>query len=414
MSETHHTNHDLLFMYRKLSLIAIFFLHMICGMAQTPSNAAADSLRVLQQSSDYVEASLIVVSPGKLIYSGGGHTALRLSCPMQNMDYYFSFEMALTPIEKLRFLSGTARAGYIYTDFQNVVELYREEGREMRGLKLNLTPVQEQELWRYLDGQCERGPNRYFDYMNSNCNEVILSAIEICLGKETIEWKYDNPDFSSSYRSFIDRQFTHSPWNSMLLNLLTGEKGDKMTVGTNWLWPNLLLSEAQKACIVDSVGGKRPLVVGDEQVLLKLSKENKPFPITPKMVFMFLLVLSVLITIYQLITKQRNIGYVADVPLMVIQAVLGCIYSYTTLSNLSAGFNWIIIVLNPLPLIIWLLLRKKPVMRQFYLLFTIVLVVYLACTPRLPQLQTTPIAILFIAIAVRTAYHYISRRFVHK
>ena len=132
------------------------------------------------------------------------------------------------------------------------------------------------------------------------------------------------------------------------------------------------------------------------------------------MVFMFLLVLSVLITIYQLRTKQRNIGYVADVPLMVIQAVLGCIYSYTTLSNLSAGFNWIIIVLNPLPLIIWLLLRKKPVMRQFYLLFTIVLVVYLACTPRLPQLQTTPIAILFIAIAVRTAYHYISRRFVHK
>ena len=65
----------MLFMYRKLSLIAIFFLHVVCGMAQTPSNAAADSLRVLQQSSDYVEASLVVVSPGKLIYSGGGHTA---------------------------------------------------------------------------------------------------------------------------------------------------------------------------------------------------------------------------------------------------------------------------------------------------------------------------------------------------
>lgn len=388
----------------RIRILSVLILMLINGCVYATSEMTDDSLNNIRLSPDYVKVSLVVVSPGKYIYSGGGHTALRLTCPSEGMDYYFSFEMAMTPMEKLRFLSGTARAGFIYTDYQVAADLYWKEGREIRSVDLNLTPLQKQELWRYLDDQYEKGPNRYFDYIKNNCNEMILTAVEVALGSETIEWKYKSPDLSHTYRTLIAGQFTHSPWNALLLNLLTGEIGDKISLGTNWLWPNLLIDEARLAVIKDSIG-ERPLVLGDEMILLKQTRDNKPFPITPKMVFLLLLVLAVVITIYQTFRKNHAIGYVIDIPLAALHLVLGLIYTYTTLTNLSIGFNWIILLFNPIPFCLWLLLRSKRVMKKIYVFFTILIFVYLAFTPCLPQLQTTPIAILILAFAVRTAYH---------
>ena len=357
-------------------------------------------------SPDYVKASLIVVGPGKSIYSGGGHTALRLTCPSQQMDYYFSFEMALKPIEKLRYLSGSGRAGYAYTDFKTALNLYKAEGREMRGIQLNLSPCQKQELWRFLDTEYEKGPWRTFDYKDNNCSKMIVYAIGRSLGNEKIVWEYDSPELSGTYRSLLVNQFMHSPWNSLLLNLHLGEIGDDTFVGTSWLWPTFLLQEAQKAVIYDNKGNKRPLVVGEECILLKQTEENKPFLVTPKLLFVLLLVIAVVISLYQCYSKVVAVGYLIDVPFMCIHTLFGAFYTMTTISGISTGFNWIVLILNPLPFLLWIMFRKKPVMKVLYLLYTVILLGYMACTPWLPQLRTTPIAILFMAFAVRSFYHY--------
>ena len=38
-------------------------------------------------SSNFVKASILLVSPGNSVYSVCGHAALRMECPMHQLDY---------------------------------------------------------------------------------------------------------------------------------------------------------------------------------------------------------------------------------------------------------------------------------------------------------------------------------------
>ena len=58
------------FVYRLVALI------ILCVAGLFPAQATEEDLKSLMQQEDYIKASLIVVSPGKEIYSAGGHIGI--------------------------------------------------------------------------------------------------------------------------------------------------------------------------------------------------------------------------------------------------------------------------------------------------------------------------------------------------
>ena len=134
-----------------------------------------------QQDDDFVRVSLITLGPGDKVYSLYGHTALRLECPSHGLDYCFTFEMALTADEQMRFLLSTAKAGFMAARTDLFFANYRKEGRSISQQQLNLLPQEEQQLWRMLDEELKRGAHWDYNFLTTNCSSMCVWMVERAL-----------------------------------------------------------------------------------------------------------------------------------------------------------------------------------------------------------------------------------------
>ena len=108
---------------------------------------------LLPDSSNFVTASLLVASPGEALYSSYGHCALRMECPVHNLDYCFSFEMKFDDSlqDYLSFFAGNVQSHIIAVPTIKYVDDYKKEGRGIKQYELNFSTHEKQELWRALD-----------------------------------------------------------------------------------------------------------------------------------------------------------------------------------------------------------------------------------------------------------------------
>ena len=125
------------------------------------------------------------------------------------------------------------------------------------------------------------------------------------------------------------------------------------------------------------------------------------------LVFGLLFLAVVLITLAQLKWKLKLLGQVLDVLLLVLVTIVGLFLIYTSYVSGLFGthWNWYIIPFNPLPLIIWLIWRKRKGFYKVYLLYTVVLVLFILATPLSQQLDL-PHQLITATLAVRCLFNY--------
>lgn len=96
-----------------------------------------------QDSTHFVTASLMVISPGNEIYSVFGHCVLHMQCPSKHLDYVYTFE---TEPNYLKFFAGKSKACFVAVPTHEFLQQYKAEGRGVTEYELNLTPHEKQEL----------------------------------------------------------------------------------------------------------------------------------------------------------------------------------------------------------------------------------------------------------------------------
>ena len=106
---------------------------------------------LLPDSSNFVTASLLIASPGEPIYSQLGHAAIRMECPVHNLDFCFSFSEEPGMGGILKFFLGKTDAHMIAIPTAVFINDYRKEGRQVDQYTLSLSTHEKQELWRLLD-----------------------------------------------------------------------------------------------------------------------------------------------------------------------------------------------------------------------------------------------------------------------
>jgi hypothetical protein len=100
------------------------------------------------------------------------------------------------------------------------------------------------------------------------------------------------------------------------------------------------------------------------------------------------------------------------VALLALQTIVGIVSLYfNTLSQLQGVHgSWHVLVMNPLPLLVVLLFRKKPeYMRMGFMLYSALIVVYLCAAPFSPQILL-PHVFIASALLLRSGTRALKKR----
>lgn len=365
---------------------------------------------LLPDSSNFVTASLLIASPGEAIYSTYGHAAIRMECPVHNLDYCFSFEQEADMGGFIKFFVGKTDAHMVAVPTVKFLTEFNKEGREVKQYILNLTTHEKKELWRLLDNDYVDEEVRHFNLLQNNCSSVSLMAIENVVTDETIDFNGWPEEFKMNNGKVFRLMTKSSPWLEFISITLGGTESDAFWEQEQRAAPALLTKVIKKATIVSTDGTSRAMVIGEKQ-LLPLVNKFQASPVTPTWVFGALLLIVVLITLAQLRWKFRWLPRMLDIVLMTLVTIAGLLLIYTSFVSGLFGkhWNWYLIPFNPLPLIIWLIWRKRKGYYKVYLLYTVVLVLFILATPLSEQLDL-PHQLITATLAVRCLYNYYEGR----
>lgn len=280
------------------------FLHILCtcllccgvATAQVP----ADSIDRAAQNEDFVRASLLVIGPGDNVVTCFGHAAIRMQCPTHQLDYCFTFEMKLAEGEHTKFLTGQAKAGFMAAPTGVFMQQYKRQGRSINEYDLNLTPKQEQTLWRNLDREIAQEARWSYDFITVNCGSMCVWIIQQSLLDEHIEYQQLPTVLQGTYSDVMDYVGEDAPWLNLYFHVRyfsrrndTGALADKMA-------PTLLAEAWQHALLTSPTGGSRPVITASRQ-LAPQTLRTGPVWLTPAKA----LVIAIIIIIVFIFIKTK-------------------------------------------------------------------------------------------------------------
>lgn len=365
-------------MLRLLAVLAML-LTWVNGAHSSPN----DSIKVLPDSSNFVTASLVIAEPLHALYSVFGHATLRMECPSFGLDYVFTFESDPNIGTFMTGIAGKAKAKYVAVPTDTFIRDTRLAGRGLKQYKLNLTHHEKQELWRLLDEEMMAGAYRNFNLLFTNCLTTSILNVQRCLIGEHFEWgKLEYPQTLNDGELFR-HAVRHSPWAEFLFITFGGTAYDRRSIQEFRLTPETIVPMLRKATITnDSTGVSRFVITDPGTTLVESSGKDKATPITPNIVLGGLLLLTLLITLAEWVLHWHQVAKVYDILLFTAQLLVSLLMLYVTFFSemFVTQWNWYLVAFLPLPLLFWLLRRKK-IAPSLWLCYSIVLVLFILSTP---------------------------------
>lgn len=318
--------------------LAATSLFAVDSSANAPLNDGID-----RTDPNFVKASLLVMGPGKALYSCAGHACFRLECPKFNLDYCFSYEGESASDQVFRFFAGKLKMGMFAIPTQEFLKQYVEGGRGVRQYTLNLSPAAKVRLWKLFDDLVAKGADLPYDHIRRGCAQSTLATILAAIRPEPMEHAPWSGKFQLSRREILHSYISDYPWTRLMLHMISGPEADRAaTMVDKIITPDDMLAYLRGL----KVNGQ--VVLAAEPVeLLPQTLHNRQTLFTPMMA-------SVLAVALSLIGWFR-MSCAISLALMAVYALVGLFESYIVfLSDLPASsWNWILIPFNPLPLIFW-------------------------------------------------------------
>lgn len=352
---------------------------------------------------NYIQASLIVVSPGEAIYSAGGHIALRMICPMQQVDYTYEFVAKIGGDESLihKYLNGTLEGNYIRLFSDTFYTKVNEEDREASEYILNLTPMQKVMLWSLLDDAVDEENNRYpFIPMTNNCCSMLLPLIARATNYDIFSDMDTVDSDKTTGRDYLEDIFCAHPWTGLIWNILFGTEFDKRADTINLLYPKII--NKSLSMLVNPENGKN-LLINNSFHQKSLFETNHHF-LQPKYIFIFIFIMSCCLTILNMKNRFKIVALIFDGMLLLITTFLGCILWYmflVSIINCNPNYNMMLAIFNPAPVLL-LLIRNKQAWVIYSLLIAVVATLCLFAINYIPQIQLYGLWLLIATILVRS------------
>jgi len=302
--------------------------------------AATESLENLPE--DFVEASVVVASPGTKLYTVLGHASLRMQCPTYKMDYVFSYEAEDAASHALRYLSGKLRMGVRMIPTATFVDSYKEEGRSVAEYKLNLPIEVKQHLWKILD-EGARMHDVPYDFLRHGCALSVLQWL-IQATDGNIVFAPWSDEVRGKSRKEIACGAMENRWHRFIFSTIVGGEAyyTNSDVVGKVVVPKQLVDVLSEATAYD-----KPIMEKKPHFLCQEEEERTQTPFSP-------LAVGVLLLVFAAGNVYLRNKYLYGT-IMVFQTTAGIFLTYLLLfSDLPCTeWNWLIIPFNPIPALCW-------------------------------------------------------------
>jgi hypothetical protein len=309
------------------------------------------------KASEAPQISLLTCHAGPEIYELCGHSGIRIRYPQTNIDYvvnYGLFDFA-SPNFIYRFVKGETDYMVGAQPYESFIGSYQRQGRRVVEQQLSLTPTQSNRLVDLLEENL-RPQNRVYryNYVLNNCATRCIDIIEraIC---DTITF-YPSSVADTDGWSFRDemRYFHRNyPWYQFGIDLALGSGIDyPISVREKSFAPETMERLFAGATIKDSIGSTIPLVYQTNIVVSGIGesaiKDPTPWYITPLAVGCLILIISIIISIIDIMRKCHN--RIFDTTLYSVFGLAGCLILFLVVASehYATSPNWLLVWLNPL------------------------------------------------------------------
>ena len=292
---------------------------------------------------DFVIASILISDPIEGMLSLAGHTAIRVQCPVFDLDYvyhYIMFHQKDSISETKALLTGQFFVQMVADTFATYVQYSEEINRGLTEYYLQLTPLEEQKLWQILDEELTSGKQLKYDFVQEGCAVKTKKLIERVLGKKHIDYSTCDPRFYAPQYELVSAAMQHAPW--MRFAMLTAMYGHTKLSGcaNNLLIPTDLAAAWQTA----TIDGHALLSDGVRLVANSYYQSDGWF--TPLRFAIMLLIISI---IGLFVTKPYTDWIILGMQLLMSVLVL----VFSAMGSTFIVWNWLLIPFNILPAICW-------------------------------------------------------------
>lgn len=330
----------------KAKFLRFLLIFICCCTSVAGKSAVAEgentSLNPDSLDEDFVIASVLVASPGSAVYSVFGHTALRLECPVHQLDYVFSYENEEHGFMELRFLAGVTHGRTACVPTSHFIQNYASEGRGVEQYRLNLPIAVKQRLWQIMDNHAMEAETKY-DFYDQSCGRKVYHWLREASGENAL--------FTSNSAYFQPTSYelcavqADDVWNRWaLMTLFQGQtQSEDVQQSAKVRTPQDLLEVLK----MTTYNGKPILSSTPEQVQPRTYYYRSTWIPSPEVLACALLLLA-LLNLY-----LRNVYL--RVGLLLPMLALGTMALYLVIYRpfVGAEWNWLVIPFSPIPFLLW-------------------------------------------------------------
>lgn len=350
----------------------------------------------------FVRASIIVAAPGPAIYQAFGHAAIRLQCPTFGLDNVFSFETDNRGGWIGQFI-GEANGRFARITTGEYLATFSREGRGVTEYVLNLAPAQELTLWRNLDISAESAVIDRFNIRQTHCMSTLLDELALAIKPDTVA--VGAPHIAISNRAEMERLLSPARRWSALMYITA--YGHDASVADTWrvrTTPLSFYDTFADAAIVSPDGSRRPFLLQGGCVLApQTSSPKREWP-QPMAASLALVAFVAVITALYVTRRFGTLAVWVYKGLFALQTCASLLLMFIVWmpNHIGACWNWLFIPLNPLPLAVWLLWRKRHArwVRVAFAVFGVADLLFAALGPWLTAQATAESSLLSVAVAL--------------
>jgi len=313
---------------------------------------------------DSAVVSLITCSPGEEVYSKFGHTAIRIDDSTRGVDLVFNYGIFSFETENFyyKFIKGETDYQLGIYDTKYFLPEYKQRNSIVWEQILNLTLDEKKKLIGLLLKNYEPENRTYrYNFIFDNCasrpRDKILSAIDGYV-------KYRPVSEPKTFRQWVGMYVGTDTWLKFGIDIVFGMDADReANLNESMFLPDNLMYEFQTAQI-HSPGTKIRELVSEKKLLIDKSStsvQTDSVFYKPVTVFIILLVLGIVLTVWDIKESKRHFKFF-DTVLLVITGIGGLIAFYLMFFSLHplVRSNLNLLWLNPLNLFVALFIWIKP------------------------------------------------------
>lgn len=307
------------------------------------------------KAGDSISVSLLTCQPGKIIYELYGHTAVLVTDYGRQTQVVYNYGMFdfSAPHFIWRFTMGQTDYVLGSTSLRHFIREYADRGSKVYCQTLNISQKEAGLLRDLLEDNCLPQNRVYrYNFLYNNCATMALDKI-----LESIDGTVTFPetDTTLSFRTVLTEHTCVQPWSEFGVDLIVGASADLPLKDRQEAFAPLYLMEmVSKATITatDSLETVRPMAMPAYELVSPDHEVDFGQPLLTPIQVMWLFLMITLIVCLLGWYRERQFR-LFDACLFGFQGLVGIVIGllYFFSEHPTMDSNWLVIVLNPIPLI---------------------------------------------------------------